>query len=279
MNELLINDKTQALINSFLSKPSSALIIEGSEDSGAYAISTTITESLLGKSNINNILLVQANDGNSIGVEKIRELKRSLTTAAGDGTFVARVAVVQHAEKMTLEAQNSLLKLLEEPAKGTLVMLLAERSAMLLETVRSRCQIIKVLPITKQQALDYAKEHTVSSEVVQRAFLISSGNALLFLDVVQNKDSKTSESIALAKNFIAAKPFDRLKQQKELTEGSGLEQLLKAISLVAEAGLHGASPANRQRWKDILVVARHCETMLKKSTSPKLVYLYVSTEL
>jgi DNA polymerase-3 subunit delta' len=51
---------------------------------------------------------------------------------------------VRNADSMTLRAQNRLLKTLEEPAAGVTIILLAENSESLVETIRSRCQLIKM---------------------------------------------------------------------------------------------------------------------------------------
>ncbi len=56
--------------------------------------------------------------------------------------------IIERAETMTPEAANSLLKLLEEPPAGVIFFLLAERSQSVLPTIRSRCQLIKLVPLS-----------------------------------------------------------------------------------------------------------------------------------
>ena len=55
-----------------------------------------------------------------------------------------RVAIVTPAHSMTINAQNALLKTLEEPASGTLLVLVTSRPSAILPTLRSRCQRIEL---------------------------------------------------------------------------------------------------------------------------------------
>jgi DNA polymerase-3 subunit delta' len=81
-------------------------------------------------------------DRKSIGVDQVREACEQLSmTAMRRG---ARVAVFAPAEAMTPSAQNALLKTLEEPSPGTLIVLVAARPSRLLATLRSRCQRLEV---------------------------------------------------------------------------------------------------------------------------------------
>lgn len=279
MNDELINSRTLSLIQSFLRKPAHSLILSGANGSGIDQLCTDITAQILGKTHAHNILDITPESGKSIGVEMIRELKRSLMTSAGKDDRIARVAVVHQAETMTNEAQNSLLKLIEEPSKNTLIVLMTLNTNMLLETVRSRCQIIKVLPITQQQAEAYAANHNFASADVKRAYLLSGGNASLFADLLEGENTEASDAVARAKSFVTAKPFERLIQQKTLSDSDSLKELLRNLTLIAEAGLHGNNDAARTRWKNMLVTTRRCQTLLKSSTPGKLVYLYLCTNL
>ena len=81
-------------------------------------------------------------DRKSIGVDQVRDACEQLSmTAMRRG---ARVAVFAPAEAMTPSAQNALLKTLEEPSPGTLMVLVAARPSRLLATLRSRCQRLEI---------------------------------------------------------------------------------------------------------------------------------------
>ena len=84
-------------------------------------------------------------DGNVIKIDQIRALQHEAGLGAATGS---RVCIMEDAEKMTLQAANSLLKLLEEPPDGFYFILLTSSPHALLGTVRSRCVTLKFLPLT-----------------------------------------------------------------------------------------------------------------------------------
>jgi len=90
-----------------------------------------------------NLHLVKSLSGRkNISIDQIRELKKfMMKKSLGSET---KVAVIIEAHKMTVEAQNALLKTLEEPPKGSHTILTSSDFSLLLPTIISRCQIIKL---------------------------------------------------------------------------------------------------------------------------------------
>ncbi|NLM46743.1 MAG: DNA polymerase III subunit delta', partial [Firmicutes bacterium] len=77
-------------------------------------------------------------EGKSVRIEQIRAVKKYAHLKPRQGRF--QIFILDQADTMTLEAANSLLKVLEEPPAGTVFILLASRPGDLPETVCSRCQ-------------------------------------------------------------------------------------------------------------------------------------------
>jgi DNA polymerase III subunit delta' len=88
-----------------------------------------------------DLITVRPEDKPSILIEQIRSLAQALTLSLyySSGT---RVVVVDSAHTLTVEAQNALLKLIEEPPPDTLFILVTDHVQALLPTVRSRCAAI-----------------------------------------------------------------------------------------------------------------------------------------
>ena len=81
-------------------------------------------------------------DRKTISVDQVRELAERLSmTSMRRGR---RLAIVSPAHAMTINAQNALLKTLEEPASGTLLLLVSSRPSAILPTLRSRCQRVEL---------------------------------------------------------------------------------------------------------------------------------------
>ncbi len=72
----------------------------------------------------------------------VRELIVDLTLMPVQGG--ARVAIIEGADRMNEDAQSALLKTLEEPSAGVVIILCADREALLLPTVRSRCARVRL---------------------------------------------------------------------------------------------------------------------------------------
>ncbi len=89
-------------------------------------------------------LIYLAAEGNSIKDETVEELQARLKKKpyVGDRNIV----ILQDADTMTLRAQNRLLKTLEEPSAGTVMILLSENMENLTQTILSRCVIYKLNP-------------------------------------------------------------------------------------------------------------------------------------
>lgn len=79
----------------------------------------------------------RAPDSTRVRIEQVRALQKALRLGANEGG--RRVAVIADAEWLNLEAQNALLRLVEEPPAGTSVLLVARRATVILPTIRSRC--------------------------------------------------------------------------------------------------------------------------------------------
>ncbi|GGD04212.1 DNA polymerase III subunit delta' [Thalassobacillus devorans] len=87
-------------------------------------------------------------DGQSIKKDQILHLQKEFTYTGLESN--QKVYIVESADKMTVNAANRLLKFLEEPSKQTTAMLLTENSHAILDTIRSRCQLMAFQPLNSQ---------------------------------------------------------------------------------------------------------------------------------
>ena len=84
----------------------------------------------------------------SIKIEQIRDLKRGAGYKLFEGK--KKVWIIEEADKFTLEAANSLLKVLEEPPPDAVFILISETQEKLLPTILSRCEIIRFFPLSSK---------------------------------------------------------------------------------------------------------------------------------
>ena len=90
---------------------------------------------------------------NDIVVGDIRELINFFSQTSADGAW--RIAIIDAADEMNVNAANALLKILEEPPEKSILFLIAHASGKLLPTIKSRCRILKLktLPENSVQAV------------------------------------------------------------------------------------------------------------------------------
>lgn len=107
-------------------------------------------------------------DGEVLRIDQMRDIKRELSLSAIEGS--QKVFVITDAEKMNQAAANSLLKFLEEPTAGTMVILLTAHLDQILSTIQSRCQIIHFDPLDRGVLVQTLRDEGISE---QQALLLT----------------------------------------------------------------------------------------------------------
>lgn len=85
------------------------------------------------------VLGVQNKQG-EIRVTDAQEIVKSLSLKAYEGGY--KITIIWMADKMNVDASNKLLKLLEEPADKTVFILISDNEEAIIQTIRSRCQVL-----------------------------------------------------------------------------------------------------------------------------------------
>ena len=85
----------------------------------------------------------------TLGVETVREVQRAANLAPSDSAW--RIFIIPDVERMTPEAVNALLKTLEEPPRGVVLLLTSAEPEQLLPTLLSRCQLVPLQPLPAEE--------------------------------------------------------------------------------------------------------------------------------
>jgi len=83
-----------------------------------------------------------------IGVDEALEIVKKLSLKSYEGGY--KIMLIWMADKMNIAASNKLLKLIEEPPPKTIFLLIAEDEEQLIQTIRSRCQVLHFPPLGEQ---------------------------------------------------------------------------------------------------------------------------------
>jgi DNA polymerase-3 subunit delta' len=93
---------------------------------------------------------VARGEGESLlGIDAVRELRRQLSLTSFEGGW--RIALLTNFHDATTEAQNALLKTLEEPSPKVVLIITARLAELLLPTIVSRCEVLALRPVPVDQ--------------------------------------------------------------------------------------------------------------------------------
>ncbi len=164
---------------------------------------------------------------------------RAMRTEAYSKPHLAdrRVFVIDRADSMNEQAQNALLKVLEEPPGAAIFVLIAESKASLLETILSRCTVFSLVPPDIQTAVAVLKENSGYAEDAVRAALQESGGnigiAHAILEGESGADGKTQAEHFLAA-FLKGEEWEMLQITQAFEKNRvGAERFLKELRVAA----------------------------------------------
>jgi DNA polymerase-3 subunit delta' len=185
-------------------------------------------------------------DKEAIGIEQIRDLvnQMSLTSYEGGG----KVAVIEPANAMTVNAANSLLKTLEEPAGDALLILIADKIGKLPATIFSRCQRIDLAPPSEEVGLAWLNQ-TQPGAAWADALRVAGGAPIAA--IVALEDLETSSLMARDLNALgrgSGSPIEMAARWNKI----GAEFILRWLSQQVKLSLIAVS-AGRDRAPGLLI--------------------------
>jgi DNA polymerase-3 subunit delta' len=138
-------------------------------------------------------------DKKSIGVDQVREACERLGMTSMRRGY--RVAIVEPADRMTTQAQNALLKTLEEPSARTVIVLVTARPSALLATLRSRCQRVEIARPDHGMALGWLGT-TLGTPVPGRLLAVAGGAPLKALALAPHFADLEQQMTGLLEAFL-----------------------------------------------------------------------------
>lgn len=157
--------------------------------------------------------VVKDTEEKNIGIEKMREMRERVYLAPSISR--RNIAVVYDAHSLSTDAQNSILKVLEEPPESAIIILIADFADSLLPTLRSRLLSIRLnnIPIGEMIACLEREYPEISKELVRNAAHLASGKIETARNLIADKTllELAEKEYSRALLFLNSQRGERLK--------------------------------------------------------------------
>lgn len=247
---LLLHDATASLLNSLTANPPQGLLLVGPEGVGKLSAAQALAMQIV--DHPTDVRMVSPDDKGTIAIETIRDLYKT-TRAKQEGR---QVVIVERADRMSIEAENAFLKLLEEPRAGLTFILTAPQLEALLPTILSRVQHIALQPLPDDAIRRFIvgkKPGIAQSDLSQLVFLAQGRPGIATMLLGDGTLSKHRERMQLVKQLISAKLYERFAIAGKLAASRDETiETLNAMSRVVEVQLSSTtSRTQAAHWSSL----------------------------
>ena len=150
-------------------------------------------------------------DGAKLKIEQMRFLKRQGSYKALESMY--KIYIITEADKMTVEAANSILKTLEEPSGDSLFILLTSNYNSILPTIRSRCQLIRFSLVPQKLIQEgLMKRHGIPESKAKWLALRSQGKPGKALKMANEKSKEFDDETSWILPILTQRDKGRLLQ-------------------------------------------------------------------
>jgi len=269
--ELLLHPQSRLRYQKMVAEPPQSILLVAPEGSGKETLVMALAADVLGDHTAGRLFTLEPlEDKKTIGIEQIRDLKVALRLKSN----LHRVVAIPHAELLTADAQNSFLKLLEEPPKDVHFFMAVTKLGDVLETVQSRTVVWRLTPPTKQQLIDYFADKPEAAKA--KAIAIGQARVGLISALIDNdQNHELLHAIDIAKEVLGENHFERLIRVDALSKDAPQARLLlEALELICKAALESAASKNNhtiKQWHKRLTLVTQAEERLVLNVQSKLV--------
>ncbi|MBC7746372.1 AAA family ATPase [Pedobacter sp.] len=235
MDSLSLDPLSRQTLEDFSAQPKHALLLQGEKGTGTLTTAQVLASRLT--SHAESILLIQPEKG-TIPIDVVRSLYAATRSIRDD----KMVVIIDDADCMGGDAQNALLKLLEEPPKHVYFILTTHSTQHLLDTVLSRAEHISLRLITRAESLALIVREGVSDTSEQAKLLfLASGKAAELHRLVKDPEyyQVCSSRMGDARQFIEQDRYGRLiLLKKYMAERTEAEAFLLMIGQLLTYSLY-----------------------------------------
>lgn len=276
MKDLLLHNTTRQAVEAFLAEPSHALLLVGPSGSGKRTLAVKMTESLLGLP-AGSLTAhpyahhISPEDGKAIGIEAVRQLEKFLALKVPGSQKHDRAVIIEDAHLLSVEAQNALLKTLEEPPEGTILILTVNALQAVLPTIHSRGQAITINKLEKSALERHFASLGADETAITQAYAISGGMPGLMTALLHEEAHPLLAATSKARQLLSQSSYERLLTVDQLSKQRALAiDVTSILQQMAHVSLQSADGTAARKWETIMQASYEASEALHNSAQPKL---------
>ena len=276
----VVHPLTKRQLETFHKVPSHALILIGPTGSGKLTLARQLVEKIL-KLPTDSFadyaygLTIAPVEGKAIGIESIRQLEHFLSLKVPSSQAINREVLIKNSHLLTIEAQNALLKTLEEPPEGTIIVLTTAQEKALLPTIRSRAVAINVRRPERGALLQH-----FDTQGFDRIYALSGGLPGLMTSLVTDQEHPLKAATERARQLLNQSSYERLSSVDELSrQRTQTLDTLFILQNMAQLSLRKATGPTALRWQRVLQAAYSTQDALLRNVQPKLALTQLMLQL
>jgi replication-associated recombination protein RarA len=276
MPDLVLSRSTAGALEQFAKQPTHALVVIGPKGAGKFTIATELAAKLLTDTAdkvLDDARVLAVTGKDTIGIDDVRNIQHFFALKPASKDSGRRVVLIENADNMTPEAQNALLKAIEEPPVDSYLILTASSSQRLLPTVMSRVQVLNVSHPEKALLIEHFSGQ--SSQEVERAYLLSGGLPGAMASLLNGDETHPAiQAASVARNILQATRFERLIMVDSLSKDrQAAVEVCSMLGQMASISLKktGLAAAQQERWRHILTASTEAADQLRKNGNTKLI--------
>lgn len=168
-------------------------------------------------------------EGNSIKIDQIRNLIEKVYEKPIASE--KKVYIIDNSDKMTVEAQNSLLKTLEEPPEYIVIILITSNVDNILNTVKSRCVKVSFNNLSNDEIKEVLNERGLNTDLNDNMYELFNGSVAKALKILEKKEDFTKlEDIASKVNKI--NKLDYITKNKSIFTKENVYEYLEYLVVI-----------------------------------------------
>jgi hypothetical protein len=277
----IMHDRTELQIAQFAAHPSHAVLLSGPNGIGKSHLARILAADLLnvtpGALQHYPYLKMVVAERSTISIEMIRDLQHFLQLKTAGSQTIRRVAIIEHGDGLTVEAQNAVLKVLEEPPADTVLIVTATTPRALLPTIVSRLQVITVFQPGSSALKDFFHTGDGGDADIDRTYFLSGGlPGLMEALIHDDREHPLVSGVAQAKALLVLPVHDRLAQVDSLNkQKEATTYMIEALLHIARTAIEQASQhkdvKRLKRWHLVFKEAYAAQLALSANANAKLV--------